>query len=57
MTLRDKESVSYARLRTLMRPEVLLRGLLFALRALLYFFILAELILLVYVLKALVYGV
>jgi len=47
-----QESMHYARVGTLVKPRVLLRGFLFVLRALIYFAIFAELVLLVYVLEA-----
>ena len=60
---RHQSSVNYRRCRrdkkhalcegqTLVKPRVLLRGFLFVLRALIYFAIFAELVLLVYVLEA-----
>ena len=48
----NKEGTSYRRVRTLMNPEALLRGFLFVCKALLYFSIFAELVLLAFVLKA-----
>ncbi len=50
----DKERTSHAKVRTLMSPEALLRGFLFVCKALLYFSIFAELVLLAFVLKAIV---
>lgn len=42
----EKRNVPYGRIGTVARPESLLRGLLFALKALIYFAILMELVLL-----------
>jgi hypothetical protein len=48
----ETKNMHYARVSTLVKPRVLLRGFLFVLRALIYFAIFAELVLLVYVLEA-----
>lgn len=49
----DKWSAHYAKVETLVKPDVLLRGFLFALKMLIYLAIFAELVLLAFVLKAL----